>query len=65
MKTKDNIRDEQLQYDIKREAVKYQHHDQISLINMNIFHVKKYYLIILFYRECYHKSKLKTCEFNY
>ena len=41
-----NIRDEKLQYYIKREAVKYQHYHLVKLIIMNTLQVKKYYLLI-------------------
>ena len=41
-----NIRDEKLQYYIKREAVKYQHYYLVKLIIMNTLQVKKYYLLI-------------------
>ena len=34
------------QYDINREAAKYQHYHLEKLINMNILLVKKYYLLI-------------------
>ena len=36
------VKDKKLQYDINREAAKYQHYFQVKLINMNILHVKKY-----------------------
>ena len=39
------IRDEKLQYDIKRKAKKYQNYHQVKLINMNILQVKKHYLL--------------------
>ena len=42
----DKIRDEKLQYDINREAAKYQHYHQVKLINVNFFQVKKYYHLI-------------------
>ena len=42
----DKIKDEKLQYDINREAEKYQHYLQVKLINMNILQVKKYYCLI-------------------
>ena len=35
MKIDDKIKDEKLQYDINREATKYQHYHQVELINMN------------------------------
>ena len=41
-----NIRDEKLQYYIKREAVKYQYYHLVKLIIMNTLQVKKYYLLI-------------------
>ena len=41
----DKIRDETLQYDINREAKKYQLYYDITLRNMNILQVKKYYLL--------------------
>ena len=40
------IRDEKLQYDVKREAAKVSALTQVKLINMNILHVKKYCLLI-------------------
>ena len=43
----DKNRDEKLQYDINREAAKYQHYHQVKLINMNILQVKKYCLLII------------------
>ena len=42
----DKIKDEKLQYDIYREAAKYQHYCQVNLINMNILQVKKCYHLI-------------------
>ena len=33
----DKIKDEKLQYDVNREAAKYQHCHQVKLINMNFF----------------------------
>ena len=42
----DKIRNEKLQYDTNREAVKYHHYHQVKLINMNILQVKKYYLLV-------------------
>ena len=42
----DKIRDKKLQYDINREAAKYQHYHQVKLINMNFLQVKKYYHLI-------------------
>ena len=38
----DHIRDEKIQYDIKRELQKYQPYHQAKSINMNILKVKKY-----------------------
>ena len=38
----DKIKNENLQYDINREAAKYQHYHQVELINMNILQAKKY-----------------------
>ena len=38
----DKIKNENLQYDINREAAKYQHYHQVKLINMNILQAKKY-----------------------
>ena len=35
------IRDEKLQYDIKKKQQKYRHYHQLKLINMNILQVKK------------------------
>ena len=46
MTTDDKIIDEKKQYDINREAIKYQHYLQVILINMNILQVKKYYHLI-------------------
>ena len=41
------IRDENLQYDINREAAKkYQPYHQAIVISMNILLLKKYYLLI-------------------
>ena len=40
------IRDEQLQYDINREAAKISPYHQVKLISMNILLVKKYYHLI-------------------
>ena len=42
MTIEDQIRDEKLQYDINREAAKYQLHHQVKLISMNILLVKRY-----------------------
>ena len=46
MTTDDKIRDEKLQYDINREAEKYQNYHLEKLININILPVKKYYILI-------------------
>ena len=46
MRIDDKMRDEKLQYNINREAAKYQHYNQAILINTNIPWVKKYYLPI-------------------
>ena len=46
MTIEDQIRDEKLQYDINREAAKYQLYRQVKLISMNILLVKKYCRII-------------------
>ena len=46
MRTDDKIRDEALQYDINREAAKYQHYHQVKLIKTNILQAKKYYSLI-------------------
>ena len=40
------IRDEKLQYDINREAVKYHLYHQAKLVSMNILLEKKYYHLI-------------------
>ena len=42
MTIEDQIRDEKLQYDINRQAEKYQFYYQVKLISMNILLVKKY-----------------------
>ena len=42
----DEIRDEKLQYDINREAAKFQHYHLEKLINLNILQVNKYCLLI-------------------
>ena len=42
MTIEDQIRDEKLQFDINREAGKYQLYHQAKLINMNTLLVKKY-----------------------
>ena len=43
MTTNDQIRDEKLQYDINREAVKYLLCHQVKPISINILLMKKYY----------------------
>ena len=45
MNIDDKIRDENLQYDINREAVKYLHNQLEKLMNMNMLQMKKYYLL--------------------
>ena len=42
----DQIRDEPLQNDVTEKQKKYQLYHQVKLINMNILHVKKNYLLI-------------------
>ena len=42
----DQIRDERLQYDINREAAKYQSDDHVKLISIDILVVKNYYHLI-------------------
>ena len=42
MTIEDQIKDQKLQYDINREAAKYQLYHQVKLINTNILLVKKY-----------------------
>ena len=42
----DQIIDEKLQYDINREAAKYQLYYQVKLISMNILLTKRYYHLI-------------------
>ena len=42
----DKIRDKILQYNINREAAKYQNYYLEKLINMNILHGTKYFLLI-------------------
>ena len=42
----DKIRNEELQYDITRQAAKNQHYYLEKLINMNTLQAKKYYLLI-------------------
>ena len=46
MTIEDQIKDEKLQYDINREAAKYQLYHHVNLINMNILLVKRYYHLI-------------------
>ena len=46
MTTDDKVKDEIMQYDIKREAEKYELYRQVKLINMSIVQVKKYYHLI-------------------
>ena len=46
MTIEDQIRDKKHQYDINREATKYQLYHQAKLISINILLVKKYYLVI-------------------
>ena len=46
MKIDDQIKDEKLQYDFNRDAVKYHPHHQAKLTSMNILLVKKYFLLI-------------------
>lgn len=46
MRIKDKIGDKKLRYDIKKKLQKYQHYDQIKIINMNILYGKKYYHLI-------------------
>ena len=46
MTIEDQIRDEKLQYDINREAAKYQLYHQVKLISMSILMVKEYYHLI-------------------
>ena len=45
MNIDDKIRDENLQYDINREAVKYLYYQLEKLMNMNMLQMKKYYLL--------------------
>ena len=42
----DKVKDEIMQYDMKREVEKYQLYRQVKLINMSIVQVKKYYHLI-------------------
>ena len=46
MNIDDQIKDEKLQYDINREAAKYQLYFQANLMNMNTLLVTKYYRLI-------------------
>ena len=46
MTIEDQIKDEKLQYDINREAAKYQLYHEIKLINTIILLVKNYYHLI-------------------
>ena len=46
MTIEDQIKDEKLQYDINREAAKYQLYHQVKLISMNILLAKRYYHLI-------------------
>ena len=46
MTVEEQIRDEKMQYDINREAAKYQIYHQAKLMSMNILLAKKYYLLI-------------------
>ena len=43
----DKIRDQKLDYDINRKAAKISALLSVKLINMNILHVKIYYLLII------------------
>ena len=43
----DKIRDQKLEYDINRKAAKISALLSVKLINMNILHVKIYYLLII------------------
>ena len=43
MTIEDQIKDEELQYDINERPRKYQLYHQVKLINMNTLLVKKYY----------------------
>ena len=47
MTTDDKIRDQKLEYDINRKAAKISALLSVKLINMNILHVKIYYLLII------------------
>ena len=46
MTTDDEIRDEKLQFNITREAVKVSALSSVKLVNMNIVHLRKYYHLI-------------------
>ena len=46
MSIDDEIKYERLQYNINREAAKYQHYHLQKLVNMNMLQAKKYYLLI-------------------
>ena len=46
MSIDDEIKYERLQYNINREAAKYQHYRLQKLVNMNMLQAKKYYLLI-------------------
>ena len=46
MTINDQIRDEKLQYNINRDAAKYQLYHLVKFINMNILLVKIYYHLI-------------------
>ena len=46
MSIDDDIKYERLQYNINREAAKYQHYHLQKLVNMNMLQAKKYYLLI-------------------
>ena len=43
----DKIKDQKLEYDINRKAAKISALLSVKLINMNILHVKIYYLLII------------------
>ena len=42
----DKISYENLQYDINTESAEIQHYQQVKLINMNMLHAKKQYLLV-------------------
>ena len=46
MTISDKFKDEQLQYDINREAANNQHYHQAELIKMNLLQVKKQTIMI-------------------